>query len=120
MYWWWEWRGMRGMNPVLRAYARLERYASLLGIRPASQQTPEERRDVYVRELPIAEPPITAITRLYTAERYGVPRGTSEKRQETADRAWQAARGRIVKRWARRTFVPFARDERKNKRRKRP
>ncbi len=118
IYWWWEWRGMRGMNPIVRAYARLERYVRLLGIRTAVEQTPDERRSMIVRELPVIDPPVTAITRLYTAERYGAPRTTTEKRQDTADRAWQATRGRIVRRWAKRTFVPFARDDRKPPRRK--
>ena len=119
IYWWWEWRGMRGMNPIVRAYARLERYARLLGIRSAVEQTPEERRQVIVGEFPVVEPPVTAITRLYTAERYGAPRSDQDKRSETADKAWLATRGRIVRRWARHTFVPFAaRNERKSRRRK--
>ncbi len=32
IYWWWEWRGMKGLSPIVRAYARLERYLGLIGI----------------------------------------------------------------------------------------
>ncbi|MBK8034099.1 MAG: DUF4129 domain-containing protein [Chloroflexi bacterium] len=73
IYWWWEWRGMRGMSPIARAYARLERYIPMIGIRTSPQQTPSERAQTIVRELPLAEPPINAITRLYSSERYGRP-----------------------------------------------
>ncbi|MDX2162717.1 MAG: transglutaminaseTgpA domain-containing protein [bacterium] len=122
IYWWWEWRGMRGMNPIVRAYARLERYIGLLGIRTRAEQTPEERRQVIIGEIPAAEPPITAITRLYTAERYGTPRRSpaqQSKRDENADRAWTDTRSRIVRRWAKRTFLPFLPDDRKRGRRRR-
>ncbi len=116
-FWWWEWRGMRGMNPIVRAYARLERYTRLIGIHPAAEQTPQERRDRIVRELPAVEPPVTAITRLYVAERYGQPRTTAvaSRRQNAADRAWLDTRKRIVRRWAKRTFVPFSSERRRKK-----
>jgi hypothetical protein len=115
IYWYWEWRGMRGMNPIVRAYARLERYLGLIGLRPAREQTPEERRQKIVRELPIIEPPVTAITRLYTAERYGIPaenRGEDDQaRDDTADRAWVDTRRGILGKWARRTFLPFLKEK---------
>jgi transglutaminase-like putative cysteine protease len=104
IFWYWEWRGMRGMNPVVRAYARLERYLPLIGIRLAAAQTPDERRERIIRELPAAEPPVTAITRLYTTEKYAppAPRGSEEARDDIADRAWSDARGTILQRWLRR------------------
>ena len=106
IYWWWEWRGMRGLSPVVRAYARLERYLSLIGIRLNSQHTPEERRRIIVRALPKAEPPVSAITQMYTAERYGGQRVESAQQAdvqaEVADDAWQDARTTIVQRWLRR------------------
>jgi hypothetical protein len=110
LYWWWEWRGMRGMSPISRAYARLERYAALLGLRLSDRQTPEERRDRILRELPpAAEPPVTAITRLYTAERYGPQTPIRDEIRKTpADRAWTRARENILKRWLRRR-IPFQR-----------
>jgi transglutaminase-like putative cysteine protease len=110
IYWYWEWRGVRGMNPIMRAYARLERYLRLIGIRVAAAQTPEERRARIVRDLPAAEPPVTAITRLYTTERYGPPTPTQadDARHQVADRAWSDARRSILRRWLER-FIPWRR-----------
>jgi hypothetical protein len=110
IYWWWEWRGMRGMNPVVRAYARLLRFLPLIGIRPSPESTPEERRTQIVQELPVAEPPVTALTRLYANERYGPPqrRGDSDARDDIAERAWGDARGSILRRWLRR-LLPWGR-----------
>ncbi len=106
IWWWWEWRGMDGLNPVARAYARLERYVGLIGIRFASQQTPEERRRQIIGQLPRAEPPVSAITELYTAERYGrrpPPEAPdSQARAEIADEAWGDARGSILRRFLQR------------------
>jgi transglutaminase-like putative cysteine protease len=103
IYWWWEWRGMRGLSPITRAYARLERYLALLGITFSREQTPEERRRRIMRDLPGAERPVTAITRLYMTERYGPGQATAAAQQsDTADRAWSEARGSILKRWLRR------------------
>lgn len=110
IYWYWEWRGMRGMNPILRAYARLERYLGLIGIRLPAEQTPEERRARIVRELPAAEPPVTAITRLYTTERYGPkqPDSDDDSRHEVANRAWIDTRASILRRWLQR-LIPWGR-----------
>ncbi len=109
VYWWWEWRGMRGLNPIARAYARLERYLGLIGLRFGSEQTPDERRQRIVRQLPQAEPPVSAITGLYAAERYGRPSPPAEERgpkDEMADEAWVDARSSILRRYLRR-FFPF-------------
>ncbi len=109
IWWWWEWRGMGGLSPVTRAYARLERYAGLIGIRFASQQTPEERRRQFVHDLPRAEPPVNAITSLYTAERYGRKQETPRERDahsQQADEAWTTARGSILRRFMER-FLPW-------------
>jgi transglutaminase-like putative cysteine protease len=105
IWWWWEWRGMGGLSPITRAYARLERYAALLGIKLAIQQTPEERRRRILREIPAAEPPVTAITRMYSVERYGRPAQPASG--EAADKAWVDARENILKRFLRR-FIPWA------------
>lgn len=107
LYWWWEWRGMRGMSPISRAYARLERYVPIIGIRVKPQQTPNERAQIIAHDLPLAEPPVSAITRLYTSERYGRPAGDSSLRHETADQAWTDARSTILGRWLRRLFLPW-------------
>jgi hypothetical protein len=111
IYWWWEWRGMGGLSPVARAYARLERYVSLLRVRPTAQDTPEERREKIVEKIPLAERPVTAITRTYSVERYGKPtEGTAEgaRNARIADNAWTAARRLILEKWLRR-FINFRR-----------
>jgi transglutaminase-like putative cysteine protease len=113
IWWWWEWRGMRGLSPISRAYARLERYVGLLGIRLQPQQTPEERRRRIARDLPRAERPVTAITRLYTAERYGRSPASSEATPngQAADQAWSDARGTILQRFLRRRFLPWSKQK---------
>jgi transglutaminase-like putative cysteine protease len=110
IYWWWEWRGMKGLSPIVRAYARLERYLGLIGIHLKPEQTPEERRNVIVRDLPAAESSVTAITRMYINERYGPDRpSTAETPQgQVADRAWTDARGNILQRFLRRRFMPWS------------
>ncbi|MFN8531230.1 MAG: transglutaminaseTgpA domain-containing protein [Anaerolineae bacterium] len=111
VYWNWEWRGTRKMNPIIRAYALLERYIKLLGIRTHREHTPDEARQIIVRAVPEAESPISTITDLYTAERYGAPAASLEERESrhtAAEDAWSETRNRIVRRWAKRTFVPFA------------
>lgn len=103
---------MRGMSPIVRAYARLERYVHLIGVFFSSQQTPAERRAQIVRRLPGAEPPVTAITDMYTAERYGPgirSQQDTDIQNTIADEAWSDTRGTILRRWLKR-FVPFRRD----------
>lgn len=104
LFWWWEWRGMRGLSPITRAYARLERYAALIGLRFGKQDTPEERRRKFSQNLPQAERPVTAITRLYTSERYGRPLSADEqeRRDENASTAWRETRTKILARRFRR------------------
>lgn len=113
VYWWWEWRGMRGLSPIARAYARLMRYVPLIGVRTEPEQTPDERRQRIVRALPMVEPPVNAITAMYTAERYGKPVADSpdgDGRADVAGRAWGEARGSIVRRWLRKRFMFWKRD----------
>ncbi len=115
VYWWWEWRGMGGLSPVARAYARLERYIGLIGIQTNDKQTPDEKRKFIVRRLPPAERPVTAITRMYTVEKYGQgsrnnhPAGI-EQRAQAADNAWPDARGHILRRWLQR-LLPWRRND---------
>ncbi len=105
LYWWWEWRGLRGLTSISRAYARLERYIPLIGIVPSHEETTEERRNRIVRVLPVAQRPVTAITRMYATERYGRRSTDAVREQQTseaADQAWLDTRGSILKRWSRR------------------
>lgn len=109
VWWWWEWRGMKGLSPITRAYAKLERFIGLIGIQVKPQQTPDERRRQIVKDLPGAERPVTAITRLYTTERYGRENDNPlqvSKQTQIADKAWTEARSNIIRRFLKR-FVPW-------------
>lgn len=111
LFWWWEWRGMSGLSPVTRAYARLERYIQLLGINIGRSQTTLERRRELQQRLPAARDSIRTISDLYTRERYDDRDRNSSANQtyaETADKAWFRARGNILRRWLRRR-IPFLR-----------
>ncbi len=101
IYWWWEWRGLRDLSPVGRAYARLERYTGLLGLHSANDQTPDERRAQIVRALPAIERPVTYITRAYIIERYANRPVQESDPEHPADYAWQQARSEILRRWLR-------------------
>lgn len=113
VWWWWEWRGMRGFSPVVRAYARMERYVTgLLGLPVRDELTPNERSSAIARGLPRrAERPVSAITRMYVTERYGRGPETEsdvEQHAKGADRAWKRLREQILSKafWR---FVPFSR-----------
>ena len=113
LVWWWEWRGMRGMSPVSRAYARLERYIALLGINVGTSQTTLEKRRELSSRIPAAREPIQTISDLYTRERYGAVEPDDERYQrqnQRAERAWQRTRGNIIRRWLRR-LLPFRRGD---------
>jgi transglutaminase-like putative cysteine protease len=110
--WWWEWRGMRGLSPVSRAWARLERYIRLLGIYPGDHNTTLEKNQAMSKRVPAAKAAIRAISELYTAERYRGDKNdpTQYARQaETADHAWEDTRKNILLRWIRK-FIPFLKD----------
>ncbi len=111
LFWWWEWRGMGGLSPVSRAYARLERYIQLIGINVGSTQTTLEKRRELQRRIPAAREPIRTISDLYTRERYGASSsdaGEHKQYAESAEKAWYSTRGNILRRWLRRR-IPFLR-----------
>ncbi|MCY3779156.1 MAG: DUF3488 and transglutaminase-like domain-containing protein [Chloroflexi bacterium] len=110
LFWWWEWRGMGGLSPVSRAYARLERYIQLIGINIGSTLTTLEKRRELQRRIPAAREPIRTISDLYTRERYGGNRDVVESGRfaESAEKAWYLTRGNILRRWLRKR-IPFLR-----------
>jgi hypothetical protein len=113
LWWWWEIRGLGGLGPVARAYARLERYVGLLGIQLAKQQTTEERRKHIIEHLPSSDRPVTAITRLYMRERYGPSHSHPAQEHHSTqitERAWSETRRNIVSRWLRRRVMPWRKD----------
>jgi hypothetical protein len=99
VYWWWEWRGLRDLSPVGRAYARLERYMRLVGVHSPDDQTPDERRAQIIQALPAIERPVTYITRAYIIERYANRPMQDARTEEATDHAWQEARSGILRRW---------------------
>lgn len=113
LVWWWEWRGMSGLSPVSRAYARLERYIQLIGIRVGSDKTTLEKRSELQKRIPAAKEPIRAISDLYTLERYrggGKDPGEPARHAETAENAWYRTRGKIIRRWLRRLMPRLGKD----------
>ncbi len=109
LFWWWEWRGMGGLSPVSRGYARLERYIQLIGISVGSAQTTLEKRRELQRRVPAAKESIQTISDLYTHERYGQRVEDDTAFAETADKAWNRTRSNILRRWLER-WLPFLRD----------
>ncbi|MCY4018732.1 MAG: transglutaminaseTgpA domain-containing protein [Chloroflexi bacterium] len=111
LFWWWEWRGMGGLSPISRAYARLERYIQLIGIDIGSNKTTLEKRRELQHRIPAAREPIRTISDLYTRERYGnTSQGAGDNKRfaARAERAWNRTRGNIIRRWLRR-LLPFSR-----------
>ena len=92
--WWIEYRGLGGLNPVHKAYARMAIYGRWLRIGLNDRQTPEERRRVLVEEVPDGEQPIDMITHLYTRDRFGPPvsEDYQEKNHTAAQKSWSSAR----------------------------
>ena len=112
LFWWWEWRGMGGLSPISRAYARLERYIQLIGISIGGSLTTLEKRRELQRRIPAAREPIRTISDLYTRERYGGERNGEQDSQyaDSAQQAWNQTRGNILRRWLRRR-IPFLRGD---------
>jgi hypothetical protein len=109
LFWWWEWRGLGGLSPVSRAYARLERYIGLIGIHIGRDKTTLEKRRELQQRIPAAKEPIRTISDLYTRERYGSDSpdpGEIARFSAHAERAWYHTRGDIIRRWLRR-LLPF-------------
>ncbi len=106
--WWVEQRGLGGLNPIQKAYARLEIYGRWLDIRLHNRQTPHERRSTLVEEVPKGKRPISAITLLYTEDRFGppLPQNEQDEAEYDARQAWSDARFAFIseklRRWRRR------------------
>ena len=109
IFWLLEWRGLGGLSPISRAYARLERYIQLIGINIGSDKTTLEKRRELQRRIPAAKEPIRTISDLYTRERYSSENqdpGENARFSARAERAWYRTRGNIIRRWIRR-ILPF-------------
>ncbi len=71
--WQLEYRGMRGLSPISRAYARLLNYGRWIGLPIRAQDTPNERVRVIGRVVPRGVPYVRRLTQLYNSERYDKP-----------------------------------------------
>ncbi|GAB4474389.1 MAG: transglutaminaseTgpA domain-containing protein [Anaerolineae bacterium] len=104
-WYWLEMRGLRRLSEVSRSYARLNIFASLLGLRAQPSVTPYERARAIARLIPENEREAYQITRLYVDEQYGRPPASEEDRRRAAASArgaWRTARPRFLRRLLRR------------------
>jgi hypothetical protein len=98
--WYVEYRGLRGLNVIQRAYARMAIYAHWLGLRFDESATPDERRRYLVGKVPEGERPINTITRTYVEDRYARPGepDTEIANSYSAREAWREARRTFIRR----------------------
>ncbi len=98
--WYVEHRGLGGLDPVQKAYARLAIYAGWLGLRFEQSATPDERRRFLVAQVPEGEQPVNTITHTYIEERYAAPASphVHATQQQIAREAWQNARWVFIRR----------------------
>jgi len=97
------------MSDVSRAYARVQSFARLIGLRPPPSATPYERAARISRALPDGEQAVYRITRLYAEEQYAQPRDrhTRLKASAGARSAWSRLRPRFLRRIALRVIGWF-------------
>jgi transglutaminase-like putative cysteine protease len=100
LIWYVEYRGLGGLNPIQRAYARLSIYGNWIGLHFDRSATPDERRRFMIGELPEGEKPINFITRTYIQERYDRPdkQSAAAEQSQAAQEAWREARSVFIRR----------------------
>ena len=96
--WWIEHRGLGGLNPVQKAYARLGIYGRWLGLKLTNRQTPIERQHVLVEAVPDGQQPIETITDLYARDRFARPAKSQAETDTDARSAWSNARSAFIRR----------------------
>jgi hypothetical protein len=64
-------RGMSGLPPFARPYAKVVRLATWCGFGPARADTPYEYAAALARAVPAASQSLTTVTETYVAGRYG-------------------------------------------------
>ena len=87
-------RGLDGLSPISRAYARLHVYGRYLGVRPRASETPTERGRQLMNAAPQASRPIAQITEWYNVERY---RRVPSADPEAVGRVWGRARRALMR-----------------------
>ena len=97
LYWLWN-LGLRGLSPVERAYARMNRLGALAGMRRRAYQTPEEYATMMSDALGEAAPSARQIARQFAALRYtvaGAPPAGDDDGDEMEE-AWRIIRGVLI------------------------
>ena len=105
LYWLWN-LGLRGLSPVERAYARMNRLGMIAGLKRRTYQTPNEYAEMMSGVLGEAAPSAQRIAREFAALRYtgSMPPDAEEEtddRDEMED-AWRSIRGALIGRAFRR------------------
>jgi transglutaminase-like putative cysteine protease len=95
-FWISEVRGTRELNLIERAYARMWRFASWLGIPSPPDQTPYERAEALAIVVPEGKSSITRIADMYVVERFGQGNGNDDSE---ATQQWTALRPKLWKAW---------------------
>jgi transglutaminase-like putative cysteine protease len=109
-YWAAEKRGTSGLNLIERAYARMWRFASWLGVPSPPDQTPYERAQSLKTIVPEGTEPIKRITDMYVIERFG--RGNGNDDGNGADVQWSLLRPKLWKIWLQQRLGRFPQEQR--------
>jgi hypothetical protein len=110
-YWATEVRGMSGLSLIERAYARMWRFASWLGVPSPPDQTPYERAEALTVLVPEGEAPIRHITDMYVVERFG--QGVGNEDGSDAEGRWSLLRPVLWKTWLQKKFSRFQQQDRR-------
>lgn len=107
-FWWFENRGLWGLNPIQKSYARMGIYGQWIGETLSERETPQERGKRLGEAVPDGKKPITDIASLYTYDRFAPPpKEDTLKRQEYSEwaiSAWAKARIAFIREKLRRRF----------------
>ena len=99
LYWLWN-LGLRGLSPVEKAYARMNRLGALAGLRRRAYQTPNEYAAMISGILGESAPSARRIAREFAALRYTSE--ASDDGDDEMEEAWRSIRGALVGRAFRR------------------
>jgi hypothetical protein len=108
-YWFTEKRGTSGLSFVERAYSRMWRFASWLGVPSPPDQTPYERADALTSVVPEGGTIISGITGMYVVEKFG--RGNRNNDDSYAEDQWSLLRPMLWKSWVQKKFGWFQRPQ---------
>jgi hypothetical protein len=99
LYWLWN-LGLRGLSPVEKAYARMNRLGALAGLKRRAYQTPNEYAAMLSSALGETAPAARRIAREFAALRY--TGAASDDHDDEMEKAWRSVRGALMGRAFRR------------------